>query len=62
MEGALLAFAGRVGGNHAAQRLDAIPFDSRHRFMAAMTEGAPPPRGGPGGGGGGGGRGAPRAA
>jgi len=39
MEGALLAFAGKVGGNHAAQRLDAIPFDSRHRFMAAMTEG-----------------------
>lgn len=40
MEGALLAFAGKVGGDHAARRLDAIPFDSRHRFMAVLTEGA----------------------
>ncbi|MES2549218.1 MAG: HAD-IC family P-type ATPase, partial [Pseudomonadota bacterium] len=39
MEGALLAFAGKVGGDHAAHRLDAIPFDSRHRFMAVLTEG-----------------------
>jgi calcium-translocating P-type ATPase len=39
MEGALLAFAGKVGGAHAARRLDAIPFDSRHRFMAVLTEG-----------------------
>jgi calcium-translocating P-type ATPase len=39
MEGALLAFAGKLGGDHAAQRLDAIPFDSRHRFMAVLTEG-----------------------
>ncbi len=40
MEGALLAFAGKVGGGDAARRLDAIPFDSRHRFMAVLTEGA----------------------
>jgi calcium-translocating P-type ATPase len=40
MEGALLAFAGKVGGDQVAQRLDAIPFDSRHRFMAVLTEGA----------------------
>jgi len=40
MEGALLAFAGKVGGDHAARRVDAIPFDSRHRFMAVLTEGA----------------------
>ncbi len=39
MEGALLAFAGKVGGDQAARRLDAIPFDSRHRFMAVLTEG-----------------------
>ena len=38
MEGALLALAGKVGGDHAAPRLDAIPFDSRHRFMATLTE------------------------
>jgi calcium-translocating P-type ATPase len=42
MEGALLAFAGKVGGDHGQQRLDAIPFDSRHRFMAVLTDG---PRG-----------------
>ncbi len=39
MEGALLAFAGKVGVDHQARRLDAIPFDSRHRFMAVLTEG-----------------------
>jgi calcium-translocating P-type ATPase len=39
MEGALLAFAGKVGGDHAVRRLDAIPFDSRHRFMAVLTDG-----------------------
>jgi magnesium-transporting ATPase (P-type) len=39
MEGALLAFAGKVGGEVAASRLDAIPFDSRHRFMAVLTDG-----------------------
>lgn len=39
MEGALLAFAGKVGGDLSARRLDAIPFDSRHRFMAVLTEG-----------------------
>ena len=39
MEGALLAFAGKVGGQHAARRLDVVPFDSRHRFMAVLTEG-----------------------
>ena len=39
MEGALLAFAGKAGGGAIAQRLDAIPFDSRHRFMAVLTEG-----------------------
>ncbi len=39
MEGALLAFAGKVGGDHRARRTDAIPFDSRHRFMAVLTEG-----------------------
>jgi len=40
MEGALRAFAGKVGGDHSARRLDAVPFDSRHRFMAVLTEGA----------------------
>jgi calcium-translocating P-type ATPase len=39
MEGALLAFAAKAGGGDAAPRLDAIPFDSRHRFMAVLTEG-----------------------
>jgi calcium-translocating P-type ATPase len=39
MEGALLAFAGKVGGVPDVRRLDAIPFDSRHRFMAVLTEG-----------------------
>ncbi|WP_168733041.1 cation-transporting P-type ATPase [Aliigemmobacter aestuarii] len=40
MEGALLAFAGKAAGDLEARRLDAIPFDSRHRFMAVLTEGA----------------------
>ncbi|MBZ4691389.1 MAG: family hydrolase [Cereibacter sp.] len=39
MEGALLAFAGKVAGDHSARRLDALPFDSRHRFMAVLSEG-----------------------
>ncbi|MDT8855110.1 cation-transporting P-type ATPase [Paracoccaceae bacterium Fryx2] len=39
MEGALLAFAGKVAHGIAAPRLDAIPFDSRHRFMAVLTDG-----------------------
>jgi len=39
MEGALLAFAGKVAGDFGAARIDAIPFDSRHRFMAVLTEG-----------------------
>ncbi len=41
MEGALLAFAGRTGVDirqelSAWSRTDAIPFDSRHRFMATL--------------------------
>lgn len=40
MEGALLAFAGKAAGEIAAVRLDAIPFDSRHRFMAVLTDAA----------------------
>ena len=39
MEGALLAFAGKVAQGIVAPRLDAIPFDSRHRFMAVLTDG-----------------------
>jgi P-type E1-E2 ATPase len=41
MEGALLAFAGKVlGGARRGdwRRRDAIPFDSRHRYMAVLTE------------------------
>jgi len=41
MEGALLAFAGKAlpGGDAADgwKRLDAIPFDSRHRYMAVLV-------------------------
>lgn len=42
MEGALLAFAGKISGNafeqlHAWKRTDAIPFDSQHRFMATLN-------------------------
>ncbi len=40
MEGALLAFARKTGGDISARRLDAIPFDSRHRFMAVLAENA----------------------
>jgi calcium-translocating P-type ATPase len=40
MEGALMAFAGKAESDCTGQRLDAIPFDSRHRFMAVLTEGA----------------------
>ena len=39
MEGALLSFARKAGVEVTAKRLDAIPFDSRHRFMAVLTEG-----------------------
>ena len=40
MEGALLAFAAKAGARaQGAHRLDAIPFDSRHRFMAVLTRG-----------------------
>jgi magnesium-transporting ATPase (P-type) len=39
MEGALLAFAGKAAGDIAAKRLDSIPFDSRHRFMAVLSDG-----------------------
>ncbi|HSO48026.1 MAG TPA: HAD-IC family P-type ATPase, partial [Rhizobiaceae bacterium] len=38
MEGALLAFAAKAGGDTSARRLDTIPFDSRHRFMAVLAE------------------------
>ncbi|MFN7024697.1 MAG: cation-transporting P-type ATPase [Pseudorhizobium sp.] len=38
MEGALLAFAGKAGHRGEARRLDSIPFDSRHRYMAVLTE------------------------
>lgn len=42
MEGALLAFAGKMGlsisGERASwQRTDVIPFDARHRFMATLN-------------------------
>ena len=40
MEGALLAFAGKVAVEPSARRLDAVPFDSRHRFMAVLIEGS----------------------
>ena len=41
MEGALLAFASKVAKDPRARtrRLDVIPFDARHRFMAVLTEG-----------------------
>lgn len=38
MEGALLAFSGKIGGDHQSHRLDSIPFDSRHRFMAVLID------------------------
>jgi magnesium-transporting ATPase (P-type) len=42
MEGALLAFAGKTGINALSEnqswaRSDAIPFDSKHRFMATLN-------------------------
>jgi magnesium-transporting ATPase (P-type) len=42
MEGALLAFAGKISGavlkqQRAWKRTDAIPFDSQHRFMATLN-------------------------
>ncbi len=39
MEGALLVFAGKIMQDTPRARLDAIPFDSRHRFMAVLTDG-----------------------
>ncbi|WP_149587920.1 HAD-IC family P-type ATPase [Tabrizicola flagellatus] len=36
MEGALLAFAAKAGGVAPSARVDAVPFDSRHRFMAVL--------------------------
>lgn len=42
MEGALLAFAGKVldkGNTSEWNRQDAIPFDSRHRYMATLSHG-----------------------
>jgi calcium-translocating P-type ATPase len=39
MEGALLAFAGKAGASaEGATRRDAIPFDSRHRYMAVLSD------------------------
>jgi len=42
MEGALLTFAGKASGEPRAgtRRLDAVPFDARHRYMAVLVEGA----------------------
>ncbi len=41
MEGALWAFAHRAGASGAGwRRLDVIPFDSQHRYMAVLVEGA----------------------
>lgn len=37
MEGALLAFAAKAGGVEISPRKDAVPFDSRHRYMAVLT-------------------------
>lgn len=41
MEGALLAFAGKASSEPRAgtRRLDALPFDARHRYMAVLVEG-----------------------
>ncbi|WP_137126355.1 HAD-IC family P-type ATPase [Roseomonas sp. HF4] len=38
MEGALLALAARAGVEADADRLEAIPFDPRHRWMATLHE------------------------
>ncbi|MDP2204745.1 MAG: HAD-IC family P-type ATPase, partial [Alphaproteobacteria bacterium] len=48
MEGALLSFAGKAGldplhSAHEWPRLDTVPFDSRHRFMATLNR--PPHKG-----------------
>jgi calcium-translocating P-type ATPase len=43
MEGALLAFAGKAATIPPTPRLDAIPFDSRHRYMAVLIETAEGP-------------------
>ncbi|MGM0630188.1 MAG: cation-transporting P-type ATPase [Pseudomonadota bacterium] len=42
MEGALLAMAGKLGADIGsyAERLDTIPFDARHRFMATLNHDA----------------------
>ena len=42
MEAALLSFAAKAGAPAPARRLDAIPFDSRHRFMAVLVDEATP--------------------
>lgn len=44
MEGALLAFAGKVGFDIRGEatswsRLDTLPFDARHRYMATLNQG-----------------------
>lgn len=44
MEGALMAFAGKVTGDGASpftgwQRRDAVPFDAAHRYMATLDQG-----------------------
>lgn len=38
MEGALLAFAAKARAVLDGRRIDTIPFDSRHRFMAVLVE------------------------
>ncbi|WP_068086749.1 HAD-IC family P-type ATPase [Polycladidibacter stylochi] len=43
MEGALLAFSGKVAGStgwsaEGWERMDALPFDSRHRYMAVLAK------------------------
>lgn len=40
MEGALLTFAAKIEANIVGRRLSTIPFDSRHRFMAVLTDSA----------------------
>ncbi|WP_135450910.1 HAD-IC family P-type ATPase [Tabrizicola caldifontis] len=37
MEGALLAFAAKAGAAGPEERLDVVPFDSRHRYMAVLS-------------------------
>jgi len=43
MEAALLALAEKAGGSAPLERLDVIPFDSRHRFMAVLVDTAEGP-------------------